>query len=174
MSLLKKLNRFIFETFTYRRRDELGVQRPAETLDKNSGSCRDFATLFIEACRSWGLAARFVSGYMLCEASEAGRASTHAWAEVYLPGAGWNERSTCAARSSNERRNNRSDRLFRPAVSDSDITGVSTELNSGITDCFPRGHSQIRGWPYGRAALNQVRPRAVQFHNFRLRDLANQ
>jgi transglutaminase-like putative cysteine protease len=89
VSLLKRLNQFIKETFTYRRRDESGVQRPAQTLDKNSGSCRDFATLFIEACRSWGLAARFVSGYMLCEATEAGRASTHAWAEVYLPGAGW-------------------------------------------------------------------------------------
>jgi len=89
VSLLKRLNRFIFEKFTYRRRDEFGVQRPSRTLDKNSGSCRDFATLFIEACRSWGLAARFVSGYMLCEATEAGHASTHAWAEVYLPGAGW-------------------------------------------------------------------------------------
>ena len=65
------------------------MQRPTDTLEKNSGSCRDFATLFIEACRSWGLAARFVSGYMLCEASEAGGATTHAWAEVYLPGAGW-------------------------------------------------------------------------------------
>jgi transglutaminase-like putative cysteine protease len=89
VSLLKRLNRNIRETFTYRRRDEYGVQRPTKTLDKNSGSCRDFATLFIEACRSWGLAARFVSGYMLCEATEAGHASTHAWAEVYLPGAGW-------------------------------------------------------------------------------------
>jgi transglutaminase-like putative cysteine protease len=89
VSLLKKLNRHIFETFRYCRRDQFGVQRPAETLDRNSGSCRDFATLFIEACRSWGLAARFVSGYMLCEATEAGHASTHAWAEVYLPGAGW-------------------------------------------------------------------------------------
>jgi transglutaminase-like putative cysteine protease len=89
VSLLKRLNRFIKETFTYTRRHEYGVQRPARTLEKNSGSCRDFATLFIEACRSWGLAARFVSGYMLCEATEAGHASTHAWAEVYLPGAGW-------------------------------------------------------------------------------------
>ena len=89
VSLLKRLNRFIKDTFTYRRRDEFGVQRPGRTLEKNSGSCRDFATLFIEACRSWGLAARFVSGYMLCEATEAGHASTHAWAEVYLPGAGW-------------------------------------------------------------------------------------
>ena len=89
VSLLKRLNHFICDTFTYTRRDESGVQRPARTLEKNSGSCRDFATLFIEACRSWGLAARFVSGYMLCEATEAGHASTHAWAEVYLPGAGW-------------------------------------------------------------------------------------
>jgi transglutaminase-like putative cysteine protease len=89
VSLLKNLNHYISETFDYRRRDEFGVQRPAETLEKNSGCCRDFATLFIEACRTWGLAARFVSGYMLCEASEAGHASTHAWAEVYLPGAGW-------------------------------------------------------------------------------------
>jgi transglutaminase-like putative cysteine protease len=89
VSLLKQLNRHIRESFTYRRRDERGVQRPGDTLEKNSGSCRDFATLFIEACRSWGLAARFVSGYMLCEATEAGRATTHAWAEVYLPGAGW-------------------------------------------------------------------------------------
>jgi transglutaminase-like putative cysteine protease len=89
VSLLKRLNRHIAENFTYKRRDEFGVQRPAQTLEKGSGSCRDFATLFIEACRSWGLAARFVSGYMLCEATEAGHASTHAWSEVYLPGAGW-------------------------------------------------------------------------------------
>lgn len=89
VTLLQGLNQFIQKTFTYTRRDEFGVQSPAKTLDRNSGSCRDFATLFIEACRSWGLAARFVSGYMLCEATEAGGASTHAWAEVYLPGAGW-------------------------------------------------------------------------------------
>jgi len=89
VSLLKRLNQHIKENFAYKRRDEYGVQRPAQTLEMNSGSCRDFATLFIEACRSWGLAARFVSGYMLCEATEAGHASTHAWAEVYLPGAGW-------------------------------------------------------------------------------------
>jgi transglutaminase-like putative cysteine protease len=89
VSLLKRLNEHIAKTFRYTRRDEFGVQRPSATLEQNSGSCRDFATLFIEACRSWGLAARFVSGYMLCEATEAGHASTHAWAEVYLPGAGW-------------------------------------------------------------------------------------
>jgi len=89
MTLLQNLNARIHDTFRYQRRDEPGVQTPAETLKLGSGSCRDFATFFIEACRALGLAARFVSGYMLCEATEAGGASTHAWAEVYLPGAGW-------------------------------------------------------------------------------------
>jgi len=89
LSLLQRVNQHIHDTFQYQRRDEAGVQTPAETLQKNSGSCRDFATLLLEACRSWGLAARFVSGYMVCEATEAGGASTHAWIEVYLPGAGW-------------------------------------------------------------------------------------
>jgi transglutaminase-like putative cysteine protease len=89
LTLLQNLNQRIHDTFQYQRRDEPGVQTPAETLQKNGGSCRDFATLFLEACHHWGLAARFASGYMLCEATEAGGASTHAWTEVYLPGAGW-------------------------------------------------------------------------------------
>jgi transglutaminase-like putative cysteine protease len=89
IALLQTVNTHINRTFQYQRRDEPGVQTPAETLRKNSGSCRDFATLLLEACRCWGLAARFVSGYMQCEATEAGGASTHAWMEVYLPGAGW-------------------------------------------------------------------------------------
>jgi len=88
-SLLQNVNRNIFETFQYTRRDEPGVQTPAETLRKGSGSCRDFATLLLEAFRAWGLAARFASGYVECEATQAGGASTHAWTEVYLPGAGW-------------------------------------------------------------------------------------
>jgi transglutaminase-like putative cysteine protease len=89
VELLQNLNTYINRNFKYQRRDEMGVQTPDETLRKNSGSCRDFATLLLEACRCWGLAARFVSGYMQCEATEAGGASTHAWAEIYLPGAGW-------------------------------------------------------------------------------------
>jgi transglutaminase-like putative cysteine protease len=88
-SLLQNVNRHIFKTFKYTRRDEPGVQTPAETLRLGSGSCRDFATLLLEACRAWGLAARFASGYVQCEATQAGGASTHAWTEVYLPGAGW-------------------------------------------------------------------------------------
>jgi transglutaminase-like putative cysteine protease len=89
IALLQNLNTHINKNFKYTRRDEAGVQTPSETIKKGSGSCRDFATLMLEACRCWGLAARFVSGYMQCEATEAGGASTHAWMEVYLPGAGW-------------------------------------------------------------------------------------
>jgi len=89
IALLQNVNTHINRTFRYQRRDDPGVQTPAETLKNNSGSCRDFATLLLEACRCWGLAARFCSGYMQCEATEAGGASTHAWTEVYLPGAGW-------------------------------------------------------------------------------------
>jgi transglutaminase-like putative cysteine protease len=87
--LLDRINRDIVGNFAYQRRDEPGVQRPAQTLKQRSGSCRDFATLFIESCRYFGLAARFVSGYLHCPATIQGHGSTHAWAEVYLPGAGW-------------------------------------------------------------------------------------
>ena len=68
---------------------EPGVQPPGQTLMHNSGSCRDFAALFIEACRHLGLASRFVSGYLYTWGTDGASASTHAWAEVYLPGAGW-------------------------------------------------------------------------------------
>jgi Transglutaminase-like superfamily/Bacterial transglutaminase-like N-terminal region len=88
LELLQELNINIFRTFRYRRRPEKGVQSPAETLEKNSGSCRDFATLFMESCRFLGLAARFVSGYMY-SSEITGRMSMHGWTEVYLPGAGW-------------------------------------------------------------------------------------
>jgi transglutaminase-like putative cysteine protease len=85
--LLEWLNKAIATGFTYRQREEPGVQSPAATLALRAGSCRDFATLFIEACRGLGLAARFVSGYQYSPGS--GTGATHAWAEVYLPGAGW-------------------------------------------------------------------------------------
>lgn len=66
---------------------------PLQTLERGWGSCRDFAVLFVEAARSLGFGARIVSGYLdnraesLIGQNLAG--STHAWAEVYLPGAGW-------------------------------------------------------------------------------------
>jgi transglutaminase-like putative cysteine protease len=88
-SMLLKLNQAISQQFRYQIREEAGVQSPAQTLSKGSGSCRDFATLFIEACRYLGLASRFVSGYLHTADTEFGNATTHAWAEVYLPGTGW-------------------------------------------------------------------------------------
>ncbi len=87
--LLDTINKHIVQNFAYTMREEPGVRRPSETLQKRAGSCRDFATLFIEACRYFGLAARFVSGYLNCPDTVQGHGSTHAWAEVYLPGAGW-------------------------------------------------------------------------------------
>ena len=88
LSLLQQLNLHIYRTFRYQRREQRGVLSPAETLENNGGSCRDFATLFMEICRFMGLASRFVSGYMY-SSEIAGRMSMHGWAEVYLPGAGW-------------------------------------------------------------------------------------
>ena len=88
-SMLVKLNQTISNQFQYRARIEAGVQSPAQTLSLRSGSCRDYATLFIEACRCLGLASRFVSGYVHAPAMEAGNATTHAWVEIYLPGTGW-------------------------------------------------------------------------------------
>lgn len=88
-TLLDRINHGIASGFTYHIREEQGVQSPGETLSRVSGSCRDFAALFIEACRQLGLASRFVSGYLFTWAGDAENASTHAWAEVYLPGAGW-------------------------------------------------------------------------------------
>ena len=88
-ALLVRLNQAISREFRYQIREEAGVQTPAQTLAMGSGSCRDYATLFIEACRHMGLASRFVSGYLHAPATEAGNATTHAWVEIYLPGTGW-------------------------------------------------------------------------------------
>ena len=83
------LCRRIHGTITYQRRVEKGVQTPAQTIALGTGSCRDMATLLMEAARASGVAARFASGYLHGRASMAGDASTHAWAEVYLPTLGW-------------------------------------------------------------------------------------
>lgn len=79
----------IHREIQYQRRMAKGVQTPGQTLHLGYGSCRDLATLMMDAARSLGLAARFVSGYLDCPASEAGRAAMHAWTEVYLPILGW-------------------------------------------------------------------------------------
>ncbi len=86
--LLDRLNHAIHDRFRYEVREQPGVQSPGTTLAHGSGSCRDFAALFMESCRHLGLASRFVTGYHLSHA-DVGVGSTHAWAEVYLPGPGW-------------------------------------------------------------------------------------
>ena len=94
--LLTRLSQGISHGFRYRRREAKGIQQPVETLRLGHGSCRDFAMLMIEAARSFGLAARFASGYLAVPlddpaqpTSGSARGSTHAWAQIYLPGIGW-------------------------------------------------------------------------------------
>jgi transglutaminase-like putative cysteine protease len=87
----------IKERYKYVTREEVGVQAPLQTLELGSGSCRDFAAFMMEAVRSLGLAARFVSGYLYDEnlvgaaGGLVGGGATHAWLQVFLPGAGWVE-----------------------------------------------------------------------------------
>jgi transglutaminase-like putative cysteine protease len=79
----------VHATIGYQRRTEKGTQAPAQTLALGTGSCRDMATLLMDAARACGVAARFASGYLHGRASMAAAASTHAWTEVYLPTLGW-------------------------------------------------------------------------------------
>ena len=99
LSLLKDINAAISAWISYQSRDDEGTQSPLATLDRGWGSCRDIAVLLVEAARRLGLGARIVSGYLVPRSApgtggggpigsvDAG--STHAWAEIYLPGAGW-------------------------------------------------------------------------------------
>jgi transglutaminase-like putative cysteine protease len=87
--LLTRLNLRMRADFAYQVREAEGVQSPDETISKRMGSCRDFANLFMHGARSLGLAARFVSGYLNAPGSNGSSAATHAWSEVYIPGAGW-------------------------------------------------------------------------------------
>ncbi len=77
----------IYQRLEYMLREHGDPWTPEETMRQGKGSCRDFAMLFIDICRSAGIAARFVSGYCIGDAAAGG--DMHAWAEVYLPGAGW-------------------------------------------------------------------------------------
>jgi len=114
--ILANLNAAIRSDFKYQARDALGTQHPAETLSLRQGTCRDFALFMMEAVRSLGLAARFVSGYLYDMSLDTttpapllstglqqsthqieshddmpvrGAGATHAWLHVFLPGAGW-------------------------------------------------------------------------------------
>ena len=97
LDVLMAMTTGIKEQFEYAARDAEGVQTPIETLSLRSGSCRDFAVFMMEAVRSLGLAARFVSGYLYDEkligaaGGMIGGGATHAWLQVFLPGAGWVE-----------------------------------------------------------------------------------
>lgn len=93
--LLMTMTCAIRESFSYTRRSEPGTQPPTQTLRLKRGTCRDFALLMMEAARALGLAARFVSGYLYVPSRDGpayvGGGSTHAWCQIYLPGAGWVE-----------------------------------------------------------------------------------
>lgn len=93
LALLKDLSTGITGWISYQSREDEGTQAPLQTLDRGWGSCRDFAVLFVEAARSLGFGARIVSGYLYNPdrhlTGSTDRGSTHAWAEVYVPGAGW-------------------------------------------------------------------------------------
>lgn len=92
MSLLHSMTLGIRKEFLYTRRIQKGIQSPDETFQCRSGSCRDFAVLLMEAARSLGVAARFVSGYIFVPGDDTSTTSggaTHAWMQAYLPGAGW-------------------------------------------------------------------------------------
>ena len=103
--LLTDMTAAIRRELVYSRREEPGVQEPAQTLAMGSGSCRDYAELMCEAVRRLGFAARFVTGYLYDpaldgvgggamppgDAEVVGAGSTHAWVQVFLPGAGWIE-----------------------------------------------------------------------------------
>jgi len=97
VQFVSEINAAVRRDISYVRRDEEGIQEPDTTLQLRTGSCRDMAVLFIAILRQIGFAARFCSGYLydppVGEGSDHvyNRAvgSMHAWAEVYLPGAGW-------------------------------------------------------------------------------------
>ena len=95
--LLADMTQAIYANLKYGKRLERGVQTPLTTLESHNGTCRDFAVLMMEAVRSLGLAAQFVSGYIHSPSRKAGLAErtggghTHAWLRVYLPSCGWVE-----------------------------------------------------------------------------------
>ena len=93
--LLMTLNEAVAQSFSYKRRTTPGTQTPGETIDSQQGTCRDFAVLMMEAARSLGFAARFVTGYVYVPVRDGpirlGGGSTHAWCQIYVPGSGWVE-----------------------------------------------------------------------------------
>ena len=93
LKVLAAMTHAIKDEFRYGARFEEGTQTAAQTVELGAGTCRDFAVLMMEALRSYGIATRFVTGYLYDDTSGTtrGGGSTHAWCSVYLPGAGWTE-----------------------------------------------------------------------------------
>ena len=90
VAFLSALNLLLYRQLAYVRREEGAVQSPRLTLELGGGACRDYAWLFVALARTLGIAARFVSGYLHAPDDDRRSAGAmHAWAEVYLPGAGW-------------------------------------------------------------------------------------
>jgi transglutaminase-like putative cysteine protease len=88
LRFLNELNYRLFADFSHVHRDIGAPQSPVHTLESRRGACRDLAVLFVDCCRSEGIAARFASGYQKGDL-QSERRHLHAWPEVYLPGAGW-------------------------------------------------------------------------------------
>jgi transglutaminase-like putative cysteine protease len=139
--LVGQINRCIHDHIRYVRREEKGVLTPAETIARGVGSCRDFATLLLDATRSLGIAARFASGYVESSAASAGHGSTHAWVEIYLPGHGW--------------------RGYDPTLgAQTSQAHVATGLSN-----HPRGVMPVTGSFYGPASAFRLMEVAVQLTN---------
>jgi transglutaminase-like putative cysteine protease len=141
----RNLNEYIYDELRYIRREEKGVLTPAQTLELGGGSCRDLATLLLEAARVLGIAARFASGYLECQAAELGEASTHAWAEIYHPGRGWAG--------------------YDPSIGEET---TSRHVVTGVSN-HPRGVMPVSGSFYGKASAFKsmsiavtVRPEEVE------------
>ena len=96
IDVIRRMLDTVATTFSYQAREAEGTQPPGQTLRSRSGTCRDYAWLMIEALRRIGFACRFITGYLYDAALDSGGAAgltgsgaTHAWVQVYLPGAGW-------------------------------------------------------------------------------------
>ena len=95
LAFLQHLSETIHANLTYVRREQVGTQTALTTIRLKSGSCRDFAFLFMESARWFGFAARFVTGYLNDQSENKdapqGGGATHAWTEIYIPEQGWIE-----------------------------------------------------------------------------------
>lgn len=93
LSLLKDVSAGVSDTLAYQIRDAEGTQSPEQSLARRRGTCRDYAVLFADAVRHLGFGSRLVSGYLYADEvglpSDGAADTTHAWVEVFLPGAGW-------------------------------------------------------------------------------------